>query len=756
VAVSATDTTESESELSEVAVVRYESQTENNVPRITTTDPARQVREEETYQQPIEAEDADGEALSYELARGPEGMSIGSGGMVTWDPEAGRYRIKVRVRDPNGAADSLSYGLRALSRGDATARVAFDRSTYVRPGATGQLTLTDPELDRSAGLDSQRVRIQTQAAPSGTEVLLRETEASSGRFRASFGFDPSSDGSPVVDVGPTDTLSVTYQDPYPDTTVSAEAQFFEAQPPRFAPELARPAPGAVAVFESPTLRWSGMEAPGEYRVQVATDSSFQSPREELTSDTSLVVEELEKETTYFWRVRAENVTKGPWSAPDGFETRPTQLQVSTQQSFGAAAGPEDYRLVALPGAADRPTEDVVEGQAGTEWQAWWDDGSEEDFFRKFDGSDVFAFRPGRGFWLTSVQPWSFEGAIETVSLSGSGTYEVDLHEGWNIVSNPMGQAITWAAVEALHDEDLQPLWKFDGGAFQEADTLRSASAGAGYYFLNEQGLESLTLPYPTGSTKRSKGARKSQDPKDKQPPVVSLTARQEESAATAQIGFLGGESEEPADQSLRDVVAPPGRFSRLTLRVDGGADRPARRRYLAAEYLREESQNRAIPLRLTSDRQVPVTLEVEGLSALSQRQAALMHPSQGRSYQLDERQTVRLGAVQDTARLILNVGTQAFLSQKEERVRPDGVTLSAYPNPFRKQVTLSYSLPKAQEVRLAVYDVLGREVALAGEGRREAGRHRVQFDGSSLPSGSYFVRLRVGDKTRTHKITVVR
>jgi hypothetical protein len=405
---------------------------------------------------------------------------------------------------------------------------------------------------------------------------------------------------------------------------------------------------------------------------------------------------------------------------------------------------------------------VVGGQAGAEWQAWWDDGSEEDFFRKFDGSDVFAFRPGRGFWLTSVQPWSFEEAIETVGLSGGGTYEVDLHEGWNIVSNPLGQAVTWAAVEALHEEDLQPTWEFEDGTFREADTLRSASVGTGYYFLNDQGLESLTLPYPTGSPKRSKGAQNPQDSKDKQPPVVSLTARQEEGTATAQIGFFGGESGPLSgesglpDQSLRDVVAPPGRFSRLTLQVDGGTDRPARRRYLSAEYLREESQNQTIPLRLTSDRQAPVTLEVEGLSALGQRRAALTHPSQGRSYQLDERQTVRLEPVQDTVRLVLNVGTEAFLSQKEEKVRPDEVTLSAYPNPFRKQVTLSYSLPEAQEVRLAVYDVLGREVTLASEGRQEAGRHRVQFDGSSLPSGSYFVRLRVGNKIHTQKITTIR
>ncbi len=78
-------------------------------------------------------------------------------------------------------------------------------------------------------------------------------------------------------------------------------------------------------------------------------------------------------------------------------------------------------------------------------------------------------------------------------------------------------------------------------------------------------------------------------------------------------------------------------------------------------------------------------------------------------------------------------------------VEEQGVELSAaltaYPNPFGSRTTLSFTLPTAQAVRLAVYDVLGREVAVLVDGARPAGEQDVDFDASALPSGVYVVRV---------------
>ena len=66
-----------------------------------------------------------------------------------------------------------------------------------------------------------------------------------------------------------------------------------------------------------------------------------------------------------------------------------------------------------------------------------------------------------------------------------------------------------------------------------------------------------------------------------------------------------------------------------------------------------------------------------------------------------------------------------------------------YPNPFNPRTVIRYGLPTSCEVRLGVYDVLGREVCLLVDAKKDAGVHDVTFDGSHLASGVYLYRLQV-------------
>ena len=73
---------------------------------------------------------------------------------------------------------------------------------------------------------------------------------------------------------------------------------------------------------------------------------------------------------------------------------------------------------------------------------------------------------------------------------------------------------------------------------------------------------------------------------------------------------------------------------------------------------------------------------------------------------------------------------------------PDQYALEGnYPNPFNPSTTIRFGLPESAQVRLAVYDVLGRQVRVLLDGVREAGTHEVVFDASDLPSGTYLYRL---------------
>ena len=78
------------------------------------------------------------------------------------------------------------------------------------------------------------------------------------------------------------------------------------------------------------------------------------------------------------------------------------------------------------------------------------------------------------------------------------------------------------------------------------------------------------------------------------------------------------------------------------------------------------------------------------------------------------------------------------------------------PNPFNPTTTFSFDLSVATKVRLVVYDILGRSVAVLANETLDVGNHKVIFDGSVLPTGVYFANLRAGSQVKTYKILLVR
>ena len=75
-----------------------------------------------------------------------------------------------------------------------------------------------------------------------------------------------------------------------------------------------------------------------------------------------------------------------------------------------------------------------------------------------------------------------------------------------------------------------------------------------------------------------------------------------------------------------------------------------------------------------------------------------------------------------------------------------------YPNPFDGTTRIPFALPEAGETRLALYDLLGREVAVLFAGALPAGVHEVAFDAAGLPRGVYLYRLAVADRVLTGRM----
>ena len=85
---------------------------------------------------------------------------------------------------------------------------------------------------------------------------------------------------------------------------------------------------------------------------------------------------------------------------------------------------------------------------------------------------------------------------------------------------------------------------------------------------------------------------------------------------------------------------------------------------------------------------------------------------------------------------------------------PVDLAVSAWPNPSAGRVAVRFGLAEGGAARVAVYDVLGREVAVVADRAFGPGRHEVSVGG--LAAGAYVVRVASGGGVRTARVTVVR
>jgi len=82
--------------------------------------------------------------------------------------------------------------------------------------------------------------------------------------------------------------------------------------------------------------------------------------------------------------------------------------------------------------------------------------------------------------------------------------------------------------------------------------------------------------------------------------------------------------------------------------------------------------------------------------------------------------------------------------------------LQNYPNPFNPTTEMSFSLPEAAFVSLAVFNVMGQKVATLVDGYREAGIHTASWDGTNVASGIYLYRLTTDYAVETRKMLLLK
>jgi hypothetical protein len=91
------------------------------------------------------------------------------------------------------------------------------------------------------------------------------------------------------------------------------------------------------------------------------------------------------------------------------------------------------------------------------------------------------------------------------------------------------------------------------------------------------------------------------------------------------------------------------------------------------------------------------------------------------------------------------------------QIKPSAFSLKQnYPNPFNPTTNISYTLKSNGKVRLAVFDILGREVAVLANETQTAGQHVVTFSANNLSSGIYFYKLQAASEVITKKMVLLK
>ena len=108
----------------------------------------------------------------------------------------------------------------------------------------------------------------------------------------------------------------------------------------------------------------------------------------------------------------------------------------------------------------------------------------------------------------------------------------------------------------------------------------------------------------------------------------------------------------------------------------------------------------------------------------------------------------------------MNINYSVVTTVKENiisSVTPNSFNLyQNYPNPFNPTTKIKFDLPKSGNVKLAIYDNLGREIQSIVNGYRNQGTYEINFDGSNLSTGVYFYRLTASEITDTKRMLLIK
>ena len=178
---------------------------------------------------------------------------------------------------------------------------------------------------------------------------------------------------------------------------------------------------------------------------------------------------------------------------------PANININKSITFGGIDSSSNYQLVGLPGLVNSSVRQFISGEQRIDWNAYWDNGSDNNYQIQYDGTSIFNFTPGKALWMLSKNPVNISILVNSVTLAANYTYSIPLHNGWNLISNPFGTSVNWNEIQTLNNlKQNQILYEWNDGWSKSPPLIMEPYKG--YYFNNLDSLSSLIIPYNLNSS----------------------------------------------------------------------------------------------------------------------------------------------------------------------------------------------------------------------------------------------------------------
>ncbi|MCI0694336.1 hypothetical protein L0337_20300 [candidate division KSB1 bacterium] len=403
----------------------------------------------------------------------------------------------------------------------------------------------------------------------------------------------------------------------------------------------------------------------------------------------------------------------------------------------------DYRIVGLPGASDRTVNEFFAGQQNEDWEVVWDNGAPTNFFVRFDGGADFKFSAGRAFWVIKKGPLEINTTARSAPLDSCQFVSIPLRPGWNLVTNPFTTPIQWSVIQSVNGI-TGPIYSYDG-AFSPSSRF---DPYIGYYFFNETGPSKLKIPYSSSS---AASATLDVDPAIWRVNVTLTSDEFVDKITSFGVANAANSTLDPLDfRKPRALAATPTvAFHRPTwdaqYSVFATDIRPEIVAFESWEFEVRTVVRNAAQLTFSGIAKIPASYE-----------AYVIDEGRARTLNLREDSLYRFIPAAEISKFSVMVGKKDAVQEKLSAVvLPKEFTLGQnYPNPygrlpFNPETTIPLAVPMTSEVKLVVYNTLGREVKTIYRGTLPAGRYWFTWEGKDeagnpLATGVYFYRLTTG------------